>query len=159
VIKLMLLAAALLAAVAGTARADADRDTLLRCLSGAAERYDVPADVLVLIYLNEGGTLGKASRNTNETDDLGPFQINEIWLPRLALHWGLPRPVVRELLLGQFCANVDAAAWILRLNLDGTGGDMWEAVGLYHSATPDLKRRYLKQIYGRIVAILQRGAR
>jgi hypothetical protein len=47
----------------------------------------------------------------------------------------------------------------LRLNLDGTRGDMWEAVGLYHSATPDLKRRYLKQIYGRIVAILQGGAR
>lgn len=146
---------ALALAAAGTARADSNRDTLSRCLAGAAQRYDVPADVLVLIYLNEGGTLGKASRNSNGTYDFGPFQINDTWLARLARHWDLPRPLARELLLRQFCANADAAAWILRLNLDGAGGDMWEAVGLYHSATPDLKRNYLKQVYRHLVALLQ----
>ena len=157
-IKPLLLALALLTVATGTAGAGDNRDTLLRCLSAAAQRYDVPADLLLLIYLNEGGSLGQASRNLNATYDFGPFQINDTWLSRVAGHWGLPRPLTRELLLTQFCANADAAAWILRLNLDNARGDMWEAVGLYHSATPGLKRRYLKQIYGRIVAIL-RGRR
>lgn len=153
--KPLLLALALLAAATGTADANDNRDTLLRCLSGVAQRYDLPADLLLLIYLNEGGSLGKASRNLNATYDLGPFQINDTWLGRLAAHWGLPPRLTRQLLLTQFCANADAAAWILRLNLHDARGDMWEAVGLYHSATPDLKRQYLKQIYGRIVAILR----
>ena len=152
-IKPLVMALALVAA--GAARADANRDTLSRCLSGAAQRYDVPADILVLIYLNEGGTLGKASRNSNGTHDLGPFQINDTWLARLARHWDVPPPLARALLLGQFCANADAAAWILRLNLDDAGGDMWEAVGLYHSATPDLKRAYLTRVYRHLVALLQ----
>jgi hypothetical protein len=154
--KPVVMALALGLVAAGTAaRADDNRDTLSRCLIEAAQRYDVPTDVLVLIYLNEGGTLGKASRNSNGTYDLGPFQVNDTWLPRLARHWDVPRPLARALLLGQFCANADAAAWILRLNLNDAGGDVWEAVGLYHSATPDLKRNYLTRVYRHLVTILQ----
>ncbi len=154
-IKPLVIALVLTLAVAGSARADDNRDTLSRCLARAAQRYDVPADILVLVYLNEGGTLGKASRNSNGTHDLGPFQVNDTWLPRVARHWDVPPPLARELLLGQFCANADAAAWILRLNLDGAGGDLWEAVGLYHSATPELKRAYLTRVYRHLVTLLK----
>jgi len=151
----VLVALAVLLAAAGPAAADDQRDTLLRCLSGSAERHSVPVDALVMIYLNEGGTLGKSSHNTNNTDDLGPFQINDTWLPRLSAHWNVPQAFARDLLLNQFCANVDAAAWILRLNLDAANGDLKEAVGLYHSATPELKNKYLAQMRERFVAILR----
>jgi hypothetical protein len=130
-------------------------ETLQRCLVGAADRNDVPAEVLILLYQNEGGALGRVSHNTNGTVDIGPFQINQIWLPALSAHWGLPRTVTYDLLLNQFCANSDAAAWILRSNLDVAHGDLWEAVGRYHSANPTRKTDYLQQIYAHLVTLMK----
>ncbi|MGD0104496.1 MAG: lytic transglycosylase domain-containing protein [Rhodopila sp.] len=131
-------------------------DTLQRCLAGAADRNHVPPEVLILLYQNEGGALGRISRNTNGTVDIGPFQINQIWLPALSSHWSLPQPLVYHLLLNQLCANAEAAAWILRTNLDAAHGDLWEAVGRYHSADPVLKTGYLRQIYAHLMALIRR---
>jgi hypothetical protein len=149
------LALALALALPGAARADSFGDTLQRCLAGAARRNNLPPELLVILYENEGGTLGRVSQNTNGTVDIGPFQINKIWLPILAAHWGLPQRVTYDLLLGQFCANAEAAAWILRTNLDAAQGDLWEAVGRYHSANPTRKSGYLKQIYAHIIALME----
>lgn len=141
------------------ARAGGFEDTLQRCLAGAARRNDVPPEVLILLYENEGGALGQISHNTNGTVDIGPFQINEVWLPALAARWGVPRRGAYELLLSQFCANAEAAAWILRTNLDNAHSDLWEAVGRYHSGNETLKLGYLKQVYAHIVALLKEKPR
>ncbi len=99
--KRSLLAAALLALVAaGTARAaapDANQAAIRGCIVAAASVYRLPPVMLVILLNVEGGSLGRVSHNTNHTVDIGPMQVNQIWLPAIAAHWHatLPRHVPR----------------------------------------------------------------
>jgi hypothetical protein len=64
---------------------------LAACLMLAAQTYQVPPAVLVGIHQVEGGTAGQAvGPNDNGSYDLGPMQINTIWIPLLAEKWGVP---------------------------------------------------------------------
>ena len=112
---------------------------MTRQRSGAASRlpprsYRLPPAVLVILLNVEGGSLGRVSPNTNGTVDIGPMQVNEIWLPerRGALERD-DRSDAYKALRDNFCANVEAGAWILRRGLDEARGDFWEGVGYYHS--------------------------
>ena len=57
------------------------------CIMAAAAGYRLPPAVLVILLNVEGGSLGGVSPNTNGTVDIGPMQVNRIWLPDLAAHW------------------------------------------------------------------------
>ena len=58
---------------------------LAACLMLAAQTYSVPPAVLVGIHQVEGGKVGQAvGPNDNGSYDLGPMQINTIWIPELA---------------------------------------------------------------------------
>ena len=145
--RVLLLVATLLTAVpaaAPLARAGSPEGALLRaCLLGAARLHQVPPFALVVLLTVEGGKLGMRSPNTNGTGDLGPWQVNEIWVPRLAAHWGLSREETHRLVREDLCANADAAAWIFGLNLREAGGDLWEGVARYHSMRGHLQDVYL----------------
>lgn len=145
--RVVLLAGCLLVALpaaAPVARAVTPDGALLRaCILGAARLHDVPPFALVVLLMVEGGKLGLRSPNRNGTGDLGPWQVNEIWMPRLAAHWGLSREETHRLVREDLCANADAAAWIFALNLREAGGDLWEGVARYHSRRGDLQRIYL----------------
>jgi hypothetical protein len=147
------LAAAVLAAVlAGTAKAGdapSDQPTIRGCITAAAEVYRLPPAVLVILLNVEGGSLGRVSPNTNGTVDIGPIQVNQIWLPDVAAHWHATIADAYKALRDNFCANVEAGAWILRRGLDEARGDFWEGVGYYHSHTPEHKTRYLRGCCGR----------
>jgi hypothetical protein len=80
------------------------------------------------------------------------MQVNDTWLPRLARHWATNPHAAYIALRDNFCANVEAGAWILRLGLDEADGDFWEGVGFYHSHDPNHKRRYL-------IAVLRQALR
>jgi len=84
--------------------------------------------------------------NRNGTVDIGPFQVNEIWLPAVARHWGMPAAEAFPILRDNFCGNADAAAWILRGALADAHGDVWEGVGRYHSVRSDLQAAYLRRV-------------
>jgi hypothetical protein len=151
------LAATVLAVVwAGAAKAantPDDQATIRGCITAAAKVYRLPPAVLVILLNVERGSLGRVSRNTNGTVDIGPIQVNQIWLPELAAHWRASIADTYRALRDNFCANVEAGAWILRRGLDEAHGDFWEGVGYYHSHTPEHKARYLRDVLRQILRL------
>jgi hypothetical protein len=117
------------------------------CLLAAASAHRVPPAVLVILLNVEGGKLGRVSANTNGTVDIGPMQVNEIWLPELSRHWRSPVGLSFLALRDNFCANAEAGAYILRKGLDEAHGDFWSGVGIYHSHDPGYKAAYLRKLF------------
>ena len=101
----------------------------------AAQTYSVTPAVLVGIYQVEGGKPGQAVGNTNGPYDLGPMQINTIWVPELAEKWGVSNNTALQWVKNDPCTNMGVAAWILRGHMDRTG-NLSTAIAHYHSKTP-----------------------
>lgn len=120
------------------------------CLMLASQTYSVPPAVMVGIYKAEGGKVGQEVANTNGSYDLGPMQINTIWLPELAKKWGVSKATARKWVRDDACTNVSVSAWILRSHLNETGS-LSQAIAHYHSRTPKHGTRYKR----RVVSILK----
>ena len=127
------------------------------CLTAAGSVYDEPPSILVILLNVEGGRLGAVSPNTNGTVDIGPMQVNDIWVPKVAAHWRTDVKSAYLALRDNFCANVEAGAWILRMGLDEAHGDFWEGVGIYHSHDPDHKRTYLSSVLKQALRLQDRA--
>lgn len=144
-------------AVAATAAPSA---TMIRaCILAAARLYSEPPAVLLILLNVEGGSLGAVSHNTNGTVDIGPMQVNQIWIPALASHWHATERATFLALRDNFCANVEAGAWILRQGLDEANGDFWGGVGYYHSHDLGYEQAYLHAVLKqalRLEALAQR---
>lgn len=123
----------------------ASTKVLAACLMLASQTYSVPPAVLVGIYKAEGGQVGQEVSNKNGTHDLGPMQINTIWLPELAERWGVQETTARKWVRDDACTNVGVAAWILRGHIDETGS-LSTAIAQYHSRTPRHGTRYKKKV-------------
>src|SRR3954470_14643627 len=91
------------------------------CIFTAAQTYVVPPSVLLGILNVEGGRIGQAVGNTNGTYDLGPMQINTIWIPELANYWGVSPGAAMRAVRDDACINIGVGAWILRRNINNTG--------------------------------------
>ena len=131
------------------------------CILAAASIHRLPPGALVILLNVEGGSLGRVSQNTNNTVDIGPMQVNQIWIPQVAAHWHATQAATFAALRDNFCANVEAGAWILRQGLDEAHGDFWRGVGDYHSHDPDEKARYLRAVLRqalRLQALAERPA-
>lgn len=115
------------------------------CLMLASQTYSVPPAVLVGIYKAEGGKIGQEVRNTNGSYDLGPMQINTIWMPELAKKWGVNEKTARQWVRDDACTNVGVAAWILRGHLNETKS-LSQAIAHYHSRTPRHGDRYKAKV-------------
>ncbi|HEY8963632.1 MAG TPA: lytic transglycosylase domain-containing protein [Alphaproteobacteria bacterium] len=115
------------------------------CLMMAANTYAVPPQVLVGILHVEGGRIGQQVGNTNGSFDLGPMQINSLWVPELAKYWGVPQKTAWTWLRDDGCTNVNVAAWILRSHLNETGS-LATAVAHYHSRTPSKGGSYKNKV-------------
>jgi len=110
------------------------------CLADAAREFDVPLAALAGLLAAEGGKEGEAVGNSNGSWDLGPFQLNTCNLNELVAQGFSP-----EAILADGCVNAHAAAWILRREYDRTG-DLWAAIGAYHSRTPHLRDAYIARV-------------
>ncbi len=143
---------------AGAARAaDTGNDATIKgCLEAASRAYSVPPAILVILLNVEGGSLGAVSQNTNGTVDIGPMQVNQIWVPQVAAHWSTTKERAYYALRDNFCANLEAGAWILRQGLDEAHGDFWEGVGYYHSHDPDHKQTYLRSVLQQVLRLRSR---
>ena len=119
------------------------------CVELAADKYGVPVSLVEAILKVEGGRVGQAVRNSNGTEDLGPMQINTIWLPRLA-----PYGITRRQLQHDRCINILAGSWILARQLQ-TAKNMegpverrvWWGIGAYHSRTPQHNVKYALKVW------------
>jgi hypothetical protein len=74
------------------------------------------------------------------------MQVNQLWIPKLSLHWSADPATTYEALRDNFCANVEAGAWILRQGLDRAHGDFWGGVAYYHSFDPVYQNTYLHSV-------------
>lgn len=124
---------------------------LSACLMIAAQTYDVPPGVLLGILQVEGGRIGQEVGNSNGTFDLGPMQINTIWMPELARKWNTDTSTARRWVRDDGCVNLAVSAWILRQRINLTG-NLWSGIAGYHSLTPGLGNRYAN----RVAAAMQR---
>ncbi len=125
---------------------------LAACLMLASQTYSVPPAVLVGIYKAEGGKVGQEVRNTNGSYDLGPMQINTIWMPDLAKRWGVSEETARKWVRDDACTNVGVAAWIFKSHLNETGS-LSQAIAHYHSRTPVHGTKYK----GRVIDIMRQN--
>lgn len=126
---------------------------LTACLMMAAQTYSIPPAVMVGIYNVEGGKVGQQVYNTNGTYDLGPMQINTLWLPKLANHWGVSEVTAKKWVRDDVCTNMGVSAWILRQHLEETGS-LAQAIAHYHSRTPDRGQNYRRKV---VAAMQKRG--
>jgi len=123
------------------------------CLLAAASVHKIPPALLFIILNVEDGRLGKVSQNTNGTVDVGPMQINDTWVPKLAARWKASRQETYIAIRDNFCANIEGGAWVLRQALDEASGDFWEGVGYYHSHTPQYKVDYLRKVLNQVTRL------
>ena len=115
------------------------------CIFSAAQTYVVPPSVILGILNVEGGKIGQAVRNTNNTYDLGPMQINTIWIPQLASYWGVRHSEALRLVRDDACINIGVGAWILRSKMNQTGS-LSQGIAYYHSGTPHIGSRYRAKV-------------
>lgn len=115
------------------------------CIFTAAQTYSVPPTVILGVLHVEGGRVGMASPNTNGTYDLGPMQINTIWVPQLARHWRVSEKAALRWVRDDACVNIGVGAWILRTKMD-SAGSLAGGIAHYHSATPHLGGPYRKKV-------------
>lgn len=118
------------------------------CVIQAAERFRVPASLIRAVMRVEGGRAGAMSHNQNGSYDIGPMQINSIWLPEIERRGGS-----LALLLHHPCANIHFGTWLLSRELAGLDparvdrSRFWKAVGNYHSRTPAHNARYARAVW------------
>lgn len=111
---------------------------------GVASRYGVNAQVLYAIAHLESSVNPSALRkNSDGTQDIGMMQINSRWLPHLG-KFGITSKHLFDP-----CINLHVGAYILSLSMQRYG-NTWQAIGTYHSATPEHRDRYAKQIFHRL---------
>lgn len=121
------------------------------CVAEAAQEYGVPLAALMGILAAEGGTVGEAVGNANGSWDLGPMQVNTCNLNTLVSQGFTPEAILRD-----GCENARAAAWILRREVERTG-NIWTAIGLYHSRTPELRDAYIARVRQHLVRMMGGG--
>lgn len=118
------------------------------CWAEIGQRYNINPYLLGAIAKTESNFKANAVRqNKNGTRDIGVMQINSLWLPELAKYG------ITEQHLFDPCVNIAVGAWILRQR-QSTYGNTWEAVGTYHSKTPNFKWNYANKVQGNLQKLL-----
>ena len=121
------------------------------CVLDAAHSSGMPAAALFAILATEGGKTGEALSNKNGTWDMGPFQVNTVHLNELAAMGISPDAVLRD---GR--VNAYAAAWLLRKEYRRTG-NLWRAIGAYHSRTPHRRDAYIRRVKSNLERLRRDG--
>ncbi len=116
------------------------------CLLLAAQTYNIPPAVMIGIMTVEGGKVGQAVKNTNDTYDLGPMQINTLWVPQLARFWGVSERTAKHWIQNDACTNLGVSAWILRQHMNETKS-LSKSIAYYNSRTPSIGGKYRKKVY------------
>lgn len=146
----------------------ADEQQPSNCFRQAAERYEIPVELLVAVAqaesglkpyaMNRAGTaILPASRTEAEailrrigqerpTFDVGIMQVNRWWFEKYG------QPYEKGL---DVCFNVDFGARILAMAIKDHGFT-WKAVGAYHSPTDWRRTAYARRIFTRLEKILQK---
>lgn len=119
------------------------------CVKEAAQANHIPVSLFFAVLRTEGGQVGQIHMNRNGSYDMGPAQINSIWLPVLA-----KSGITREMVLNNACLNISIGAWILGQSMDGVSPRnpevFWQHVGDYNSHTPELNHEYDMKVWNNL---------
>jgi len=108
------------------------------CFDRAAAKYNISPALLWAISKNESGHSPNAyNKNSNGSYDYCHMQINSVWYKTLGPD--------RWAALSDPCQCTMTGAWILKRCINKYGYT-WEAVGCYHSQTPDKRDRYARRV-------------
>ena len=107
------------------------------CSITAAEKYNVPANILLAIAEKESGKPGLWVKNKNGTHDIGSMQFNTAYIKTLGRFGIKPND-----LAAAGCYAYDLAAWRVHGHITKDHGDIWTRAANYHSRTP-----YYNQVY------------
>ena len=124
-------------------------EEVARCIRNAARGQRWLEKTLWGLRDQEGGWIGAEIRNNDGSHDLGPFQINSWWIPKLAVMLARSPSQIRVWLRDDPCFNAEAARWIF-LSALGSTRDYWRAVGGYHSPNEGRQRRYAAGVASRL---------
>ena len=113
----------------------------LECVAEVSRQYQIPVALLGGVLAQERGRLGQSFPNKNGTWDIGPMQVNSTWLKFFA-----PYGIDQHRLQHDGCANLAVGAWIIRYEQGKAKGDLWRAVGRYHSHQPGLAAAYQSRV-------------
>jgi soluble lytic murein transglycosylase-like protein len=114
------------------------------CLDDAAQYHRVSVQVVRAIAQQESGMRPYVtSRNSDGSEDIGLFQINSSWLPKLA-RFGITRQHLFDA-----CVNAYVGTWILASNIKQFG-PTWKAVGAYNAVSSNKQLIYANNIYRRL---------
>lgn len=121
-----------------------------RCFAAASRAFHLPPLVLPALWSNERGAAGEIVPDPNGTADYGPMQINSLWLPLLR-----PLGITPARLADDGCLNVWVAGAILSRERTRADGNLWRAIGWYHSRTPALADAYRRRLLAHLRAALR----
>lgn len=126
-----------------------------QCLERSASDYEInPMVLLAMLKVESNAAVGAIRKNTNGTYDLGPAQFNTgSWAARLEKEYGISRQAI----MNDMCQAIRAMAYVVRVEIDRVGGDLWRGIGNYHSRTPAKHRAYVQRVFVAHNAILIQG--
>ncbi|MET3438044.1 lytic transglycosylase domain-containing protein [Sphingomonas sp. 1185] len=123
----------------------AEERLIARCIRRAALGRPWLEKTLWGLRDQEGGWIGAAVRNRNGTYDLGPFQINSWWVPKIAAELDRDATSVAHWLRHDPCFNAEAARWIYLTGLN-SDTSYWRAIGQFHSPVHWRQQRYAASV-------------
>jgi soluble lytic murein transglycosylase-like protein len=112
----------------------------LHCINDAAVAYHIPAKLIVSILEVEQGQVGKISKNSNGSYDIGPMQINSSWLAQFKKYG-----ITQNDLQFDACTNIMVGTWILSKKITNRN-DILIGIGDYNSHTPRYNQAYYLQV-------------
>ncbi len=115
-------------------------DVPLSCINSVAYEYHIPAKLIISVLNIERGKVGLISKNNNTSYDIGPMQINSIWLVNLKRYG-----ITQHDLQYDPCINVRVGTWILSKAI-ANGSNFLRGVGDYHSHTPVNNSSYNQKV-------------
>lgn len=114
------------------------------CVAQAEQKYQVPSCILRAVHqVESSGSLepGLVRSNSNGTKDYSATQINTVWVNYFQRKFGLSASQFAS----DACLAINGTAYIIRYEINSSG-DFWTGVGRYHSRTPGLHDRYVRQV-------------
>ncbi len=115
-----------------------------QCITETSKRFKLPDILLKAVLAVEAGKTGEIRINKNGTYDLGPMQVNSVWLSKFSNY------IATEEILYNGCANLQVGAWILKYSINKANGDLWQGIGNYHSNTTTNHYKYRSKVYTQI---------
>jgi soluble lytic murein transglycosylase-like protein len=96
--------------------------------------------VLKAIAIVESRMNPRAVSRERRTRNLGIMQVNSSWIPVLKRKGFDVKRIMNP------CYNILVGAFVLRLHIDGSGGDLWKGVGRYNAKSRKKQLRYVEKV-------------